>query len=298
MSGTPPPRPVLRWLGGKYRLAPWICAHLPPHHTYVEPFGGAASVLLSKPRSPTEIYNDLDDDVVTLFRVLRSPEQAAELVRQLRLTPYARAEFLAAYEPAADAVERERRLVVRSFMGFGSCAARRDRSTGFRTGLRGANGPAAGDWSTYPDALEAVIRRLSRVIVDHQPASRLLRDRDGEGVLFYVDPPYVHATRNPKRTRTAPSSGYTHELTDADHQALLAQLRGLRGLVVLSGYPHPLYDEALGDWRRATCAAMADGGRPRTEVLWINPAAAGALDEAAGLRRRGAGTPLFEGVAA
>jgi DNA adenine methylase len=62
-------------------------------------------------------------------------------------------------------------------------------------------------------------------------------------------------------------------MNDDDHVALLAFLRTLKGAVVLSGYPHPLYDDALGDWHRVERSAYADGARDRTEVLWINQAA-------------------------
>ena len=68
-------RPAMRYLGGKWRLAPWIISHMPAHRTYTEPFGGAASVLLRKPRVHAEIYNDLDGEIANLFRVLRSPTE-------------------------------------------------------------------------------------------------------------------------------------------------------------------------------------------------------------------------------
>jgi DNA adenine methylase len=143
----PPPaepfRPLLRWHGGKWLLAPWIISHFPPHRVYVEPYGGAFSVGLRKPRVYAEIWNDLDGELVNLFRVLREPPLAARLVDQVRLTPFAREEFNAAYAPSEDPLERARRLVVRSFMGHGA-----DGGSGiYRTGFR-ANTTRAGTIGT------------------------------------------------------------------------------------------------------------------------------------------------------
>ncbi|MBH9009927.1 DNA adenine methylase [Pseudomonas aeruginosa] len=101
-------RPILRYHGGKWKLAPWIIQHLPPHHTYVEPFGGAASVLLRKARSHAEVYNDLNGDVVNLFRVAR--DHGEKLRQALTLTPFARDEFEASYVETTDPLERARRF--------------------------------------------------------------------------------------------------------------------------------------------------------------------------------------------
>lgn len=260
-------RPALRWHGGKWMLAPWILQHFPAHRVYVEPFGGAASVLIRKPRSYAEVYNDLDVEVVNLFTVLRGA-RAAELVEQLRLTPFARDEFADAYQPATDPVERARRLVIRSFMGFGSNG--HNRATGFRANSNRSGTTPAHDWSNYPDALAAIVARLQGVVIENRDACAVMTAHDGPETLHYVDPPYVFATRSDL------SKDYAHELTDDDHRQLLSFLRGLKGKVVLSGYPHAIYDEALADWQRVERAALADGARARTEVLWKNPAAASA----------------------
>ncbi len=275
-----PTRPALRYLGGKWRMARRIIPVLPPHRIYVEPFGGAASVLLQKPRSYAEIYNDLDDEVVNLFRVLRDPEQSANLARLIELTPFARAEFDGAYEPADDPVERARRLVVRSFMGHGNVSYRLDRTTGFRRNATRSGTTPAHDWVNLPGPLAATARRLLGVVIEKRPASEVIAQFDGADTLFYVDPPYVHGTRSEKRTRLAPSTGYVHEMDDAAHGVLLDQLCGLAGMVVLSGYAHPIYDSHAGlrRWRRIEMETHADGGRPRTEIL-CSPAA----DHAGGL---------------
>lgn len=273
-----PTRPVLRWHGGKWRLAPWIIAHLPPHRCYVEPFGGAGSVLLRKPRAYAEIYNDLDSTLVDLFRVLRDDAAAARLIRQLELTPFAREEFFAAYEAADDPVERARRTIVRSFMGFGSDGTNGVYRTGFRANSNRSGTTPARDWTNHSHALRIIIDRLAGVTIENRDAVEIMRQHDGPTTLHYVDPPYLPETRSAgNRRRGQGYHVYIHDLDVPYHVVLLAALRELRGMVVLSGYPSPLYEEALGGWARIERRAHADGARPRTEVLWINPAAHAAM---------------------
>lgn len=220
-----PSRPALRWFGGKWLQASKIIAHFPPHRVYVEPFGGAASVLLQKPPSYAEVYNDLDDEVVNLFRVLRDPETADELARLVALTPFARTEFYAAYEPAEEPVERARRLILRSFMGFGADGATGAYRTGFRANSNRSGTPPAKDWSNYAPAILEIARRFAGVVIEHRPAIEVMRKHDGPETMHYVDPPYIHATRQ----RTRPGSAYRHEMSDGDHAELLEALLSLRG---------------------------------------------------------------------
>lgn len=261
-----PTRPLLRWHGGKWMLAPWVIDHFPPHRVYVEAFGGAASVLLRKPRSYAEVYNDLDGEVVNLFRVLQDRAGAARLEELLRLTPFARDEFKLAYDPAADPVERARRLIIISFMGFGSNGHNTSTVTGFRANNNRAYSTPADDWSRYPNMVKAFVDRLSRVVVENRDALEVIEAQDSADTLHYVDPPYVHSTRDPGRRQR----DYRHEMTDADHAELAKLLRGLRGGVVLSGYPCQLYEDLYAGWHRVERPALADGARKRTEVLWVN----------------------------
>jgi DNA adenine methylase len=87
-------------------------------------------------------------------------------------------------------------------------------------------------------------------------------------MLFYLDPPYLHQTRET-------TDAYALEMSEADHRDLLAVLRQVEGKVMLSGYPSDLYDAELAGWTRHEMAAPnhASGGRTKrtmTECLWCN----------------------------
>ena len=277
-------RPPLRYRGGKWRLAPWIISHLPAHRTYVEPFGGGASVLMRKGRTYAEVYNDLDGEVVNVFRVLRHRYQAEALAEALRRTPFSREDFEAAYndEETDDPVERARRTVVKSFMGFGSAAIHDHRPrgmrtptsawrtpTGFRSNSERSGTTAAHDWASYPEHLVSFYHRLRGVVIENRDALDVIAQHDGPDTLHYIDPPYVHATRNGKRTGRG--KGYSHEMDDEAHRALAELLRSVEGMVVVSGYPGDLYDRDLyPDWKRLEREHLADGAARRREVLWIN----------------------------
>lgn len=262
--------PVIRYHGGKFRLADWVIRHFPKHTCYTESFGGAAGVLLQKPRAYAEVYNDLDGEVVNLFRVLRNEDDRNKLIELLVFTPYSRIDFQEAWEPCDNSIEKARRLIIRAQMGFGSAGASKG-ITGFRIDTKRAYGTAQSLWVTYPNHLADVGQRLSGVLIENRPAIQILRDHDGAETLHYVDPPYVHDTRysGAKTGRV-----YRHEMTDQDHEELLKVLLDLDGKVIVSGYPSELYNDYLGQWKRVDTSARISSGRgtdTRTECLWINP---------------------------
>lgn len=273
---TAPPRPILRWHGGKWLLAPWIISHFGQHRIYVEPFGGAWSVGFRKARAEAEVWNDLDGELVNLFSVMRSPARAAKLTAALRLTPFARLEFNAAYSPSLSGIERARRLIVRSFMGHGSDGASGSYRTGFRANSNRSGSTPAVDWINLPDSLDLAVARLRGVVIESRPAIDVMIAHDSAATLHYVDPPYMKETRIRAARRADNGGVYRHELDDAEHLELLACLRSLKGMVVLSGYPTALYDQTLAGWQRIEKTALADGALKRTEVLWLNPAASAA----------------------
>lgn len=273
-------RPALRYHGGKFRLAPRVMQFFPPHHRYVEPFGGAAGVLLRKPRCHAEIYNDLDSDIVNFFRVVRDPATREQLIEACQLTAYAREEWELAYEPTDDPVERARRTAVRAAMGFGSAGATKGK-TGFRIDTARAWSTAMHDWTGYPPTLASLGERMTGVLIENRSAIEVLRQHDAPDTLHFVDPPYLHETRSMRNVTNC----YRHEMTDTEHVELLEQLCDLQGMVVLSGYPSDMYQHHLAGWTQYTTSSRISAGRGtvlRTESVWLNPACTASLEHAAG----------------
>lgn len=256
-------RTVLRYHGGKHLLAQWIISHFPAHRCYVEPFSGAASVLMQKSRSKAEIYNDLDGDIVNLFRVLR--DQAEELRQRVTLTPFARSEFDLAYEVSADPVEKARRMLVRAAFGRASASASSPWKASFRNYVgAGRSTTAAMDWANYANYIGEFTQRLQGVVIENMKAAELILQCESDNTLFYLDPPYVTATRDL-------AQDYRHEMTDLEHIELLERIKSLKGMFVVSGYRSELYDKIFEGWRREDTKSFADGASERTECVWLSP---------------------------
>jgi DNA adenine methylase len=283
-----PRRPAGRYHGSKHTQGPDIIGRLPADHdTYDEAFCGMLSVLLRKERSLIEVVNDRSGDVVNFFRVLR--ERPDELIRLIDLTPFAWEEWKLSYKPADDPVERARRFYARAYMSIAGPTSTMT-NPGFRRQKmfsRGSDGrkmmtPAAKTFANV-DHLWTVARRLKGVTIENEDALVHIRRYDHPRTLFYVDPPYMPETR----VRGA-DSAYEHEMTEDDHAALLATLNGLKGMVALSGYRCPMYDDSLTGWTRHDKLMRVNGRGSKVESLWLNPAAVEAVARGEEAARRAA----------
>lgn len=267
-------RPVLRYHGGKFRLSSWIRGFFPPHQVYVEPYGGAGSILMTKEPAYAEVYNDLDGDVVNFFRVLRDPVQRANLCELMALTPFSRQEFEDAYEPTEDPVERARHLAIRAGMGYGSSGGTKE-NTGFRIDSGRKWSTDFAQWQKYPEVIASVGDRLAGVLIENRPATSVMMQHDAPTTLHYVDPPYLFSTRNGYQWTS--DKYYRHEMTDWDHMNLLGALKNLEGMVILSGYHSEMYAAELKDWTEYSCNSRGNarrGTKINREVIWMNPACA------------------------
>jgi DNA adenine methylase len=262
---------ALRYHGSKHRIAPWIVSHLSAHVCYVETHGGSAGVLLTKPRSKLEVYNDLDGEVVNFFRILR--DRGDELARAVELTPFARAEYELSYEPCDDddPLEQARRFFVR-------CWQSRHGSSPIRSGWRfqrdlqerNHSKRFAQEVERGMEAMLNVAARLKGVQIECDDALNVIGRYDAPTTLFYVDPPYLHGTRvsiqNGHRM-------YAQEMSDDDHCQLAEALNSIKGMAIISGYSSPLYDELYRGWQVVTRREHKESGAFSVECLWLSPRA-------------------------
>jgi DNA adenine methylase len=279
--------PPLKRHGGKSYLAARILELMPPHLHYCEPFCGGCAVLLARDpaderlwwpgtdsdgrqsRGVSELVNDRDGRLMTFWKVLQGEETFARFRRQVEAIPPSRPHWDEAHDhvygadPVADAVAFYvdcRQSLAGRQASFTAITRNRTR--------RGMNGNAS-EWLSAVEGLPAVHARLRRVVVENQDALELIPREDTPATLFYLDPPYPHATRTAKKVYG------DHEMTDDDHRRLLDLVRTVQGKVMLSTYPSQLYDDALAKWTRHTfdLPNNAAGGKTKgreTEVLWCN----------------------------
>jgi DNA adenine methylase len=256
-------------------LADWIISLMPPHVHYVEPYFGGGSVLLNKPcEGVSEVVNDLNYDLTNFWSVLKDETLFQRFCRRVESTPFSEVEFGKAAkgirlcdhgEDVSEAVRffiRCRQSRSGQFKSFATMS---------RTRTRRNMNEQASAWLNAIEGLPAVHERLKRVVILNHDALDVIQEQDGEQTCFYLDPPYLHSTRES-------TDVYAHEMTEAQHMTLLKVLEDIKGKFLLSGYPSALYqcfEDCNPHWKRHEFEIVnnASGKKVKdvkTECVWTN----------------------------
>lgn len=261
------------YYGGKSSHLGWLlpllnveCSH------YIEPFGGSAAVLLSRPPEKLETYNDIDSDVVNFFAVLR--DNSEELFRQVKYTPYSREEYdKYRYRQWKDDVDRARLTLFGIISTYQSMTGQSKLNWGYG---KGGNKPVnkAVRLQERVERLKLIVDRLARVQIENDSAVNVIKRYDAPNSFFYCDPPYLGEARSEKKLDDA----YMYEYTDEQHKELAEVLNNAEGAVAVSGYDSPLIQKLYPEkeWHRHFAKSRRWGPvikAPRTELLLRNKAA-------------------------
>lgn len=204
-----------------------------------------------------ETINDLDGNIVNLFRVCR--EHPEELARLIEMTPFARDEFRTCYEKSDNPIEQARRTIVRYHQLFGTSNSSRNSWRNVQT----YGGPrCATMWNYLPQSIMECVERLKEAQIENIDAVELIKRYDDKDTLIYCDPPYLKGLRK--------KGIYACEMSDEKHVELLKAVKASRSKIVISGYDSELYNRELEGWSTDTVRTTAQMGFHRTEKIWAN----------------------------
>lgn len=253
---------VLRYPGSKWNIARQLVDLIPPHHSYVEPYFGSGAVLFNKPLSAIETVNDLDSDVVNLFRCIQ--QDSERLARLVMTTPYSREEYDLQFEPdntCASWYQKAAGFLIQCWQGYGFRA--NGNIVGWRNDVHSRERAyALWNWYRLPDWIIEIAERLRKVQIENRPALEVMKRFNYPNVFMYIDPPYLLGLRNGKQ--------YRHEMPDADHEELLQTSLQSRAKIMISGYESEMYNDYLQGWHKEYFISCAEHGKPRKEVVWMN----------------------------
>ena len=252
----------IKYYGGKSYMTNIIIDQFPKEYEiYVEGFGGGASILFQKEKTSLEVYNDLGENVYSLFKVLSDKEMFERLKEKLDLTYYSeelRKEFKEDLKRTDLSLEdRAYKFIFvnrTSFNGVG----------GFSTTMlvRRNMSKSCSDYLSMIDKLPEIHNRLSSVIIEHKDIFELIDKYDKENVFMYLDPPYVKETRLSNQT-------YECEMSNEQHKQLCERLLTFKGKILLSGYDNDIYSILDSKFTKLSFQSPNSGSNA-IETLWKN----------------------------
>lgn len=255
---------VIKYPGSKWNIAPRLVELIPEHHSYVEPFFGSGAVLFNKPVSDIETVNDLDSDVVNLFRCIQKDSE--RLARLVMTTPFSREEYERQFDGCTSTLyasnfQRAAGFLIKCWQGHGF------RTNGYKVGWKNdvvgrEKAYALWNWYRLPDWIIDITERLRKVQIENRPALEVIERFNYSQVFMYLDPPYMLGTRSGKQ--------YMHEMTDAEHEELLQMILQSRAKIMISGYETDMYNDYLSGWEKRQFSSCAEHGKPHIETVWMN----------------------------
>ncbi len=262
--------PPFGYFGSKNRIALKLCKELPPHNCWVEAFCGSASLTLAKPPAPIEVINDIDNEIINVFKQLR--ENSVELCQMLELTPYARKEFENARKdnPIDSEIEKARKFLIKAMMAINGVFGEEQGGFSYSQSYsRNGRDARVNRWYNLPERLSKVVERLRSVRIDNRDANDIFKMFvNRPATLVYLDPPYLG-----ERTM-----GYNNDLNDESyHSELLDIANKAKCMVFISGYENELYSKMLTEkkgWTKKTIFTSTKDTKgkshTRSEVIWMN----------------------------
>ena len=207
-------------MGGKSNIASRLSQLLPEHRCYVEVFAGAANLLFARQKSKVEVLNDINSELINLFRIVRHHRR--EFIRELRLALHSRADFNAnKTQPGLTDIQRAARSWFIMKIAFGGRGGSTNAAFGY-----GTTGKARFRRTAF-SAIRRCHKRLDGVFIENLDFADCIRRYDRKHTVFYCDPPYLE------------TAGYKAQFTLEDHQQLAEILKNIKGQFMLSINDHP-----------------------------------------------------------
>ena len=220
--------------------------------------------MFNKPVSDIETVNDLDSDVVNLFRCIQKDSE--RLARLVMTTPFSREEYERQFDGCTSTLyasnfQRAAGFLIKCWQGHGF------RTNGYKVGWKNdvvgrEKAYALWNWYRLPDWIIDITERLRKVQIENRPALEVIERFNYSQVFMYLDPPYMLGTRSGKQ--------YMHEMTDAEHEELLQMIIQSRAKIMISGYETDMYNDYLSGWEKRQFSSWAEHGNPRIETVWMN----------------------------
>jgi DNA adenine methylase len=212
--------PIIPWLGGKRRLADTIIPRFPPHTCYVEVFAGGAALYFLRPPAEVEVINDINGDIVNLYRVVQN--HLEEFVRQFKWALSSREIFKWLQDTPSQTltdIQRAARFFYLQHQAFGG------RVDGQTWGT--ATTAPAVNLLRIEEQLSAAHLRLAGTYIERLDWRECMRRYDRAHSFFYLDPPYWQ------------TEGYGVPFAWPEYEAMAAAVRGLQGKAIVSLNDHP-----------------------------------------------------------